>query len=640
MRFYSLIILFFVSVLSHAQIVTTSPIFPVDNQSLTITFDAKQANDSRASGLLGLTSGVYLWSGAGSTEDGDAFEFEPTGQEDFNQPFAPGEMTFLGNDVWEITINPRSYFGVPDGTPIEKLGVLFKNANGAAQTENIIIEMYSENEFAYLLNAPSLPVFLDVGANLDIDFVTSQAADITLYIDDVLITSQMSATQLTHTEVVSGPGDHTVRITADNGSEIIEENFGYIVRQNTQELARPTGILRGINYDISDPTKATLCLQAPNKSNVYVLGDFNDWTPSTAYQMNSDGDLFWLEITGLTPGQEYAFQYLVNETIFIADPYADKILNGLDQFIPDNIYPNLKPYPEEANNPIGFYNTVSVLQTDQTEYAWTVNDFVKPESKDLLIYELLIRDFFGNGEESYQNLIDTLSYISDLGFNAIELMPITEFSGNDSWGYNPNFMFAPDKAYGTKNDLKAFIDKAHELGIAVILDMVLNQQEQPSPLILLDFDLSTSQVTAENPYFNVTATHPFNVFYDMNHESQLTMSFVDTVNHYWLNEYRFDGFRFDLSKGFTQTEYGDDVNAWSSYDAGRVATLKRMADEIWVHTPDAYVILEHFADNSEETELANYGMMLWGNQHFSFEQNIIGNVSDISGLYHEKQRLE
>lgn len=621
-----------------AQVVTTDPKFPTGEEEITITFDATQASDSRASGLIGLTSGVYLWSGAGSTENGDAFQFEPPGQTNFNAAFEPGAMTSLGNDKWEIKLTPRTYYEVPDGTPIVKLGLVFKNTTGSAQTEDIVIELIQKDEFQISLAQPNLPAFFNESETFTIEVSSSEASTLRLFIDDVEVASTTNATLLSETVTATVPGDHQVKITglSDADMKTDEINFSYLVRQVTIEEAKPANVLSGINYHSGDDTKATLCLLAPGKSSVHVVGDFNDWTPQTNYQMKRDGNFFWLEISQLTPGTEYAFQYLVDENIYIADPYSDKILDPLDKFISTDIYPNLKEFPSQAQNTVGFYNTVSIIQTAQTPYQWTVENFQKPEPAELVIYELLVRDFFGNGEESYTNLIDTLSYIKSLGVNAIELMPITEFSGNDSWGYNPTFMFAPDKAYGTKNDLKRFIDKAHELGMAVILDIVLNQQEQPSPLVLLDFDVNTSKVTVDNPYFNIDATHPFNVFYDMNHESSYTQNFVDTVNHYWINQYKFDGYRFDLSKGFTQTNYGNDVGAWSNYDAGRVALLKRMTDKIWSHTPDAYVILEHFANNTEEKELAEYGMMLWGNMHGSFKQSMLGfsTDSDISGTYH------
>jgi hypothetical protein len=383
----------------------------------------------------------------------------------------------------------------------------------------------------------------------------------------------------------------------------------------------------GINYP-GDATRAILSLWAPDKTSVYVLGDFNDWEISSGYQMKQQGEHFWLEITGLTPGTEYAFQYLVDETLRLADPYADKILDPDDQYIPSATYPSLKTYPSKARTDKWYYNRVAVLQTGQTPYSWVVTNFSKPPKEKLVVYELLVRDYFDSNNRNYQNMIDTLSYLKRLGVNAIELMPIMEFGGNDSWGYNPTFLFAPDKAYGTKNKLKEFIDKCHQEGIAVILDMVMNQHDVPNPYVMMDFDFTAFKPTANNKWFNVDATHPFNVFFDMNHESTYTKTYLDTVNYYWLNQYKFDGFRFDLSKGFTQTNNPNDVGAWGQKDNSRIAILKRMADKIWSHTPDAYVILEHFAANDEEIELANYGMMLWGNSNYNYNQNTIGLAGD------------
>ena len=243
------------------------------------------------------------------------------------------------------------------------------------------------------------------------------------------------------------------------------------------------------------------------------------------------------------------------------------------------------------------------------------------------------------------SLIDTLGYLKRLGINAIELMPIMEFNGNESWGYNPTFLFAPDKYYGTKDDLKAFVDACHQHGIAVILDIAMNHHDMPNPYVMLDFDFANGKPQADNKWFNVSATHPFNVFFDMNHESAYTKKYLDTVNYYWLNEFKVDGYRFDLSKGFTQTNNPSNVGAWSNYDASRIAILKRMADKIWEHSPNAYVILEHLSVNSEEKELAEYradegkGMMLWGKMTDPYNQLTMGyeENSNISGVYYENR---
>ena len=258
-------------------------------------------------------------------------------------------------------------------------------------------------------------------------------------------------------------------------------------------------------------------------------------------------------------------------------------------------------------------------------------------SKELDLKEQsAVRDFFASEHRNYQSLIDTIGYFKRLGVNAIELMPIMEFNGNESWGYNPTFMFAPDKAYGTKNKLKEFIDVCHQNGIAVILDIAMNHQDTPNPYVMMDFDFTPGvfKPTAANRWFNINATHPYSVFFDLNHESSYTKAYLDTVNHYWLNEYKVDGFRFDLSKGFTQNvKCGgstSDEGCIAIRDNTRIAILKRMADKIWSHTDDAIIILEHFTDNSEEKELAEYrlnegkGMMLWTNVTNAYAQNSMG----------------
>ncbi|HBN03522.1 MAG TPA: hypothetical protein DD396_05710, partial [Bacteroidetes bacterium] len=118
--------------------------------------------------------------------------------------------------------------------------------------------------------------------------------------------------------------------------------------------------------------------------------------------------------------------------------------------------------------------------------------------------------------------------------------------------------------------------------------------------------------TGQNPFVNTDAKHDFNVGYDLNHESAALRAYVKQIMEYWLTEFKLDGFRFDLSKGFTQKNTLGNVGAWGAYDIDRVNNLKRIYNEVKSVNPNAYVILEHFADNSEEKDLANYGCMFWG----------------------------
>ena len=239
-----------------------------------------------------------------------------------------------------------------------------------------------------------------------------------------------------------------------------------------------------------------------------------------------------------------------------------------------------------------------------------------------------LRDFIARHD--YTTLIDTLDYLENLGVNAIELMPVQEFENNSSWGYNPSFHMALDKYYGPKDEFKRFIDECHARGIAVIVDVVYNHAFGQSPLVQLYFD---GNPTAESPWFNQAATHPFNVGFDFNHESEATKVFVKKVMRYWIEEFKLDGFRFDLSKGFTQVNNPNDVGAWGNYDASRIDILKDYADECWSVDSDFYVILEHFADNTEERELSDYGMMVWGNMHGAYTstgRGVPGNLTSVS----------
>ncbi|WP_299707840.1 alpha-amylase family glycosyl hydrolase [uncultured Pontibacter sp.] len=633
-RFCALFIFFLaIGTQAFAQAVTTIPEFPTGDEEITLIFDVKQAKDGRASGLLNQTGDVYLWSGAGTVGSTDAFKYQPAGQTNFNQPFAPGKMTPLGNDRWEIKLTPRTYFGVPAGETIDKLGLLLKNGNGTAQTEDFIIKIYDGSLQVAIREPAEQNFFVDAGSSIPVRAVISSKADVTVKLDNVVIHTDSDADEV-NISVNAGvlPGvARTVTVEAKIGDETATESFTFSVKPQPVTAALPAGMKDGVNY--TSATSAVLVLYAPHKSFVYAIGEFNDWQSTQQHLMRRtpDGNRYWIELNNLPAGQEVAYQYLVDGTLAVADPYAEKILDpNNDQYIPANTYPNLKAYPAGASG------IVSVLQTNQEQYTWKVTDFDRPDPENLVVYELHVRDFIA--ARNYQTLADTLSYLKRLGINAIELMPVMEFSGNDSWGYNPTFFFAPDKAYGTKNDLKAFIDKCHEFGIAVILDIVLNQADYEYPYVRMYWD--GNRPASNSPFFNQQATHPFSVFFDFNHESEATKALVERVNRHWIEEYNIDGYRFDLSKGFTQKNTGENVGAWSAYDASRVATWKRIYNEIRSYDETAYVILEHFADNQEEKELANYGMLFWGNLSHDYRNMAKGVQANPQWISHQAREWE
>lgn len=392
----------------------------------------------------------------------------------------------------------------------------------------------------------------------------------------------------------------------------------------------PLGSNDGVTF-LNSGKSVIFNLYAPGKKSVAITGEFNNWQP-TALKNSTDGKRWWIQVDDVDPTKEYAYQYLIDGTIKVADPYTEKVLDpDNDKFISGSLYPNLKVYPTGSTTGI-----VSTFWYNQPAYHWQTSGFKRPDPKNLVIYELLVRDFVATHD--YKTIKDTLSYFARLGVNAIELMPVSEFEGNDSWGYNPNFYFAPDKYYGTKNDLKALIDACHSKGIAVIQDIVLNHSFGSSPMVQLYW--SGTAPAADNPWYNAVATHPYNVGFQFNHESAATRYFVKNVLKWWMTEYHLDGFRFDLAKGFTQTNSGTDVNLWGKYDASRIAIWKEYNNFMKSVDPAFYVILEYFAANQEEAELATEGMMTWTNlstpgQQATMGYNDAGGSWDLSGLFYD-----
>ena len=618
-KLYPLLFFILFSLPSLAQVVTTDPEFPTVDQPVTLTFDLKQATDPRAAALLDLSQKgeLFLWSGAGN--ESDAWLYSPEGQTTWGTtPLEKFELTPLGNDVWQITLTPSTFYSIPEGAEVTQLGLLLRNADGSAQTENLFVDTYPSG-FNLEVQNPEVAdgeAFALLNEPLPLELATSEPANIQVFLDGTLWQEFTNVTNISELLPTSSTGTHQVRVIASTATESKEITFSYQVLPQPAVAALPAGVQPGLN--INADNSVTFVLNAPGKEYVLLLGDFNNFLIDPAYQMNvtPDGEIFWLTLDSLDPATEYAYYYLVDGEIGIADPYSEVVLDAdLDYEISESRYPGLRPFPAAANT-----DRLSLFKINEDEFVWQAQNYTRPEPEDLIIYELLTRDF--TEAESFQGIIDRLDYLDSLNITAIQLLPVMEFNGNNSWGYNPTFMTAVDKWYGPAEKLKKLIDLAHQRGIAVILDITLNHQDYPNPFLKMWWAGSTA--AADNPFFNPVPTHPFNVFTDMDHSSLYTQAYVDQVTRFWLEEFKVDGFRFDLSKGFTQTVSGENVGAWSAYDASRIAILKRMADEIWEIDSTTYLILEHFADNQEETELANYGFLLWGNLNHAYGEAIMG----------------
>ena len=621
------------SLRSAAQ-VSTDPVFPTATELVTVYFDATQGNMA----LANVGGTVYLHTGVITTQSTSSSDWRhvPT---TWGVADPVGAMTLVSPNLYQKTFTINTFYNIGAGEVVLKMAFVFRNQDGskvgrAADGSDIFYDVYPAN--SSLLTKLVLPtvdfLLATTGSQIAVQGAASQDADL-LLLDNGIPVAAGTGQTLTYTLTAGMAGLHRVDFIATAGTDKDTSSFNYLVPSPIVSEELPAGTELGINY-VDDQT-VRLALYAPNKQVVHVPGDFNDWLPTADYQLKRtpDGKTWWIELTGLTPGQIYRFQYLVDGNLRIADPLSTLVLDpSNDPYISAITYPNLPEFPTGKTGSI-----VSVLQTAQPPFDWQATDYQRPRKTDLVIYELLVRDFVQTHD--YQTILDSLDYLERLGVTAIELMPVNEFDGNVSWGYNPAYHKALDKYYGTAEALKMLIDACHERNMAVILDVVFNQASGSSPLAQLYWDALNNRPAIDNPWLNPIAKHDFNVFNDFNHESQATKVYVKNCLDYWLTEFKVDGFRFDLSKGFTQKNTLGSVSAWGQYDPSRVVILKDYADAVWATDATAYVILEHFADNNEEKILAEYGMMLWGNMRGAYKDVALGFASSpsLSGISY-KQR--
>lgn len=593
--------------------ITTIPQYPTDGVEITLTFDATGTGLENYNGDVYTHTGVILEGATSWSHVIGSWGNNTT------QP----KLTSLGNHLYRLVITPnlRQFYDVGANEVVAQLAFVFRSDDGSMQSGDLLVNIFGSDLQLIIVEPAQAQIFATEGDIIPVDAVSPQADSMFLMVNEVEMLA-VAATEINYqlvAENLSGFWQEViVTVTAKNQTGTISESFAYVILPQPTVEELPADVVDGINYISS--SSVILSLYAPGKENVFVIGDFNNWQVSQDGYTNitPDGNHFWLLIDGLTPGQQYVFQYLVDATIRIGDPYAEQVSDPWnDSYISESTYPGLIDYPAGQTEGIA-----TVLQTEQQPYSWQTENFTPPAVTDMIVYELLVRDF--TEHHTFQSVIDTLGYLQRLGVNVIELMPVNEFEGNISWGYNPNYYFAVDKYYGPKNTLKALIDTCHARGFAVVIDMVLNHSFGTSPMVMLYWDEQNNRPAADNPWYNQVPKHDFNVGFDFNHESQQTRQFVKRVNDFWLTEYRVDGFRFDLSKGFTQKNTLGNTNQWGQYDQSRIDIWNDYSDAIFETNPEAYVILEHFAENSEEKVLSANDMMVWGNSNYNYNEGTMG----------------
>ncbi|MDE7154001.1 MAG: hypothetical protein K2O00_06110 [Muribaculaceae bacterium] len=645
----SLMLALFAAPLAAAgQVVTTSPaIVQTDSRDIVVTFHANLGNGQ----LAGLSSNDAIYAHTGvitnqSTSNSD-WKYAPS----WGDNSAKYKLLYVSPDTWELIIpSINEYYNIPDGVTVKSLAFVFRNANNSLEGKeadggDIYVPVYPQG-FQMTIDTDMEGLVITDSNPVKITVNTTSPADITIYQNSVnaanIISSQQGVTTVTVSKSFTQSGDYKIIAVAKTAT-VSRQNEITITRLGDSAAATFPGGVPRQGVTVSDSGDFLFCIAAPKKQNVTLVGSWNDYKIVASQSMNYQdyqGDrYFWTKVSGLPSGENIYYYYLVDGEIPVGDPYAHLILDPYnDRYISPSVYPDMPAYPTQVPQSV----PVAVFNTTMDDYDWQVTDFKGVAQSDLIIYELLIRDFTGtegkaNGNGTVKGVIEKLDYLKDLGVNAIELLPIMEFNGNNSWGYNTNFYMAPDKAYGTPDDYRRLVDECHKRGMAVILDIVFNQSDGLHPWYQM-------YRPAENPFYNASSPHAYSVLNDWKQEYPLVQQQWHDAMAYWLTAYNVDGFRFDLVKGLGDNDsYGNtyypstntfgtpsDANT-NRFNATRVARMKALHDAMRKVKPDAYFINENLATAQEENDMAKDGEINWANINTEARQFAMGYSSN-SGL--------
>lgn len=609
------------SLSASAAIVTTSPaILQEASRDVVITYNAADQKGNMVLADLPESTQVYAHIGVMTNLDSNwAYTVTPWPERDGSNADAANtsknHLTRIADNTYTLTIGDiRSYFGItnPD-EHVTRIAMVFRNADGSKEGKTSsggdIFAEVSPDGFAMSLDSDAASQVISKPTDITFTVNATAPATLSISVDGTSIASAQAATTLSKTYSFTDKKTYKVLAEAVYEGKTYSESMTVSYPEASAAETYPGGTPRQGAVRNADGS-VTFCLAAPGKESVILVPSWNDYTVTSQYVMKYQDYLgnryFWTTVTGLDDSSYYPYYYLVDGLTAVADPYANLVLDCYsDKWLDRNIWPDMPAYPYDKFDNI----MLAVYKGDIDSYKWS-DGFKIPDHSQLVIYEMLLRDFTGTVGEANANgtvraAIEKIPYLKDLGVNAVELMPIMEFNGNNSWGYNTNFYFAPDKAYGSPTDYRDFIDECHRQGIAVILDIVFNQSDGLHPWYQM-------YPIGSNPFYNAEAPHAYSVLNDWNQGGNplVEQQWADALR-YWMTAYNVDGFRFDLVKGLGDNDsYSGGTD---SYNRSRIERMKRLHAVIKSVKPDGIHINEDLAQAQEEIELGNGGMLQWAN---------------------------
>ncbi|UBF26505.1 alpha amylase C-terminal domain-containing protein [Kovacikia minuta CCNUW1] len=347
-------------------------------------------------------------------------------------------------------------------------------------------------------------------------------------------------------------------------------------------------------------------LFAPYNKGAALIGSFSDWKE---IPMKKGKDGYFRVTVDLEDGEyQYKFRVQSKSWFFEPDQWVD---------VTDPYATNVDGHSSEENGIVWIKDGERIVDT----YVWQHDDKPLPSDHELVIYELHVADFTGGEDDphargQYKHVVERLDYLCDLGINAIELMPVKEYPGDYSWGYNPRHFFAAESSYGSTAGLKRLIDECHARGIRVIMDGIYNHSEASSPLTQIDHDYWYHHEPRDpdnnwGPEFNYE-------HYDENMETYPARRFIGDVVRYWIQEFHIDGIRYDAARQIANYDFMH----WIVEEAKKTAGAKPF-----------YNIAEHIP---ETTSITNVDGPMDGCWHDSFYhcvlEHIAGDTFDLERL--------
>lgn len=315
-------------------------------------------------------------------------------------------------------------------------------------------------------------------------------------------------------------------------------------------------------------------------------------------------------------------------------------------------FPDGRMYPDPASRAQAEDVRSPSVVVDPSTFVWTDGEWQRPDFRDLVIYELHVGTFTPEG--TFLAAIQRLPHLQALGVNAIEVMPLADFPGRRNWGYDGVLLYAPAHAYGAPDDLRALVDAAHGLGLAVIQDVVYNHLGPDGNCL--------GAFAAE--YFNDSRQTPWGA--SLNYDGPLSehvREFLAGNAEHWMDDYHMDGVRLDATHWIVDSsqphliaeisrrvhQRGGYVIAEDERNEARLVEPGGLGcDAVWAddyhhsvrvgQTGERHAYLQDFSGTLEETvDTLQHGWLFRGQKHGRLDGHLRGTlVSHIppSGLIH------